>query len=275
MSGTAAAIGGALLSGGASLLGSIANGLFAQDINERNIQAQKETNSQNEALMREAWARDDTARQRMVQDFEAAGLSKWLATGASPMATSPVSLQAPKADKVPNLDFGAAADRAFAAYSNMIHAEETKAQTALIEQQRLAAVADTKTKEAQAKVAEHDADVLTARAGASSDPAYIKYLDEGLNTLSGESPRSEQVLPAVKTILSAATGKPTVDPVQAAQVARQIVNSEVVQGAKKKVVSKVSELKEGAKKKASSLKKWASNLLETATQGYKNKHSAF
>lgn len=273
MSGTAAAVGGAVASGVATMASNLGTNIVNLINNERNIDLQNRTNAQNERLMREAWARDDTARQRMVADYEAAGLSKWLAAGASPMTSSPVSMQSPQSNF--NAKLGGELDAALAAYSNMLAANETKAQTDLIEQQRLAAVADTKTKEAQARVAEHDADVLTARAGASNDPAYIKYLDEGINTLSGKSSRSESVLPAVKTILGAVTGKPTVDPVQAAQVTKLIINSEPVQAAKKEVSSKLGELKEAGKKKLKSFGNWTSNLLDTVTQGYKNKHSAY
>lgn len=269
MSGAAAAVGGAIASGVATMASNLGTNIVNLINNERNIGLQKETNAQNESLMREAWARDDTARQRMVQDYEAAGLSKWLAAGASPMSSSPVSMQSPQSNF--NAKLGGELDAALAAYSNMLHANETKAQTDLIDQQRLAAVADTKTKEAQARVAEHDADVLTARAGASNDPAYIKYLDEGINTLSGESPRSKQVLPAVKTILGAVTGNPTVDPVQVAQVAKQVVNSPIVQGAKSKVsegAKKVgSKIKSGAKNVGSTLKKWGTDFLNANKKG--------
>ena len=68
-SATGSAIASSAVSGGMSIFSSLMNNLF----NRQNIQDQ---NAYNERLMREGWARDDTAYQRMVNDLQNAGLSK-------------------------------------------------------------------------------------------------------------------------------------------------------------------------------------------------------
>nr|QJB20000.1 MAG: DNA pilot protein [Microvirus sp.] len=64
----------------------------------RNREFQRDVNEQNEALMRESWARDDTAVQRSAADFEAAGLSKTLAAGNSAGNSGPIHLESLKSN---------------------------------------------------------------------------------------------------------------------------------------------------------------------------------
>lgn len=89
----------AALSGGASLAGSVIGAVSAKKQQERNIKFQRETNAKNEALMREGWARDDTAVQRRAADLEAAGQSPLLAAGSAANPSTPISTVAPRQDK--------------------------------------------------------------------------------------------------------------------------------------------------------------------------------
>lgn len=90
------AILGAAALGGLNLLGQSQEIKSQQKMNQRNIDLQRETNMQNEMLMRESWQRDDTAVQRRRADLEAAGLSPLLAAGSAAQNTGPISKVAPK-----------------------------------------------------------------------------------------------------------------------------------------------------------------------------------
>lgn len=111
-----AEIAGAIAGAAAPLVGDIITNAVNWNIAKENRNLTADTNAQNERLMREAWARDDNARQRMVADLEKAGLSKWLAAGASPMTSSPISLSAPQNNY--KADFGHSADALSHAYQN-------------------------------------------------------------------------------------------------------------------------------------------------------------
>lgn len=184
-----AAVAGAIATAASSLGQTIINNAINWKIAQENRNVQRETNSQNEALMREAWARDDTARQRMVVDLENAGLSKWLATGASPMSSSPISLTAPQNDYKADFNFGSAMDKALAAYQNVQYIAQTEAQTKNLQDQNNLLAEQIKEAAARASVAAHDAEIFLRRDSASTDPAVMKEIFEVVNQL--ENPDSK------------------------------------------------------------------------------------
>lgn len=192
MSGAAvgAAIGSAASSLGANILNNAVNWRIAQE--NRNLT--RETNSQNEALMREAWARDDTARQRMVQDLEAAGLSKWLAAGASPMSSSPISLTAPQNDY--KADFkGDSLDKALAAYQNVEYIAQTKAQTKNLQDQNKLLAEQIREASARAALAAHDVKVYENRPDvATNDSATMKMISEAINQLTNRDSTTGRII---------------------------------------------------------------------------------
>lgn len=171
-------------------------GIYQNETNRQiareNMELQRETNVQNERLMREAWARDDTARQRMVKDLESAGLSKWLATGASPMTSSPISLTAPQNEY--KADYGQTADalaHSYQNYMNLVQTDQTNKNL-----QKEGDILKWKEEEAQAEArrAKHDADVFDSRPDtASTDPAYMKYFAEIMKGLKGQSQAGQDV----------------------------------------------------------------------------------
>lgn len=189
-----AGAGAAAVSGGMSIFSSILNNAVNWKLQQEQRGLTREANATNERLMREAWARDDTARQRMVLDLEAAGLSKWLATGASPMSSSPISVGTPDQTYKANFDFGAGMDKALAAYQAIQYAYQTEMQTKnliaqhtnIIEQNRLLAQ-QIREASANAGIKENDYKIFTERGVASNDPQYIKYLAEAIRSLKAGS----------------------------------------------------------------------------------------
>ena len=176
--------------------GSLAGGIIGNAVNwkiaQENRGLQRETNAQNEALMREAWARDDTARQRMVKDLESAGLSKWLATGASPMTSSPISLTAPQNNY--KADFSGMSDAFLHAYQGVNDIRRTIQETENAKETGKVIAHQVDEAEARARIAQHDADVFENRQDvASTDPAYLKYISEALNTIAGRNSTGAQV----------------------------------------------------------------------------------
>lgn len=98
----------------------------------------KKTNNSNAALTREAWARDDTAVQRRVQDLEAAGFSKTLAAGSAAGNSAPISMKSADYSGLNNVG------------SSIVQAIQLKNElaTSAMERQRLAAEANKANAEA-------------------------------------------------------------------------------------------------------------------------------
>lgn len=195
----AGAVAGAAVAAGiataASSLGqTIINNAVNWKIAQENRNVQRETNDQNEALMREAWARDDTARQRMVVDLENAGLSKWLATGASPMSSSPISLTAPQNDY--KADFkGDFLDKALSAYQNVQYIAQTQAQTKNLQDQNKLLAEQIKEAASRAALAAHDVKVYENRPDvATNDSATMKMLAEAINQLTNKGSTTGKLL---------------------------------------------------------------------------------
>lgn len=171
-------------------------GIYQNETNRQiareNMDLQRETNAQNERLMREAWARDDTARQRMVADLEKAGLSKWLATGASPMTSSPISLEAPHNDY--KADYGQTADALAHSYQNYMNLVQTDQTNKNLRKEGDILKWKEQEAEAEARRAKHDADVFDSRPDtASTDPAYMKYFAEIMKGIKGNSQAGQDI----------------------------------------------------------------------------------
>lgn len=181
-SASSAGAGAAAVSGGMSIFSSILNNAVNWKVQQEQRGLTREANQQNIDLMHEAWARDDTARQRMVQDLEAAGLSKWLAAGASPMSSSPISVGTPQQTYKADFDFGSAMDKALAAYQNVQYIEQTKAQTQNIRDQNRLLQAQIQAENLDNLRRAHDVVVFSNRKDvASTDPASMRMISELLN----------------------------------------------------------------------------------------------
>ena len=61
---------------------------------------QKETNAQNIDMLKQSWAREDTAAYRRAQDLKSAGLSPVLAAGSAASTMAPIQIKAPQLEKV-------------------------------------------------------------------------------------------------------------------------------------------------------------------------------
>lgn len=67
---------------------------------KKNLEMQKETNAQNIDMLKQSWAREDTAAYRRAQDLKSAGLSPVLAAGSAATTMAPIQIKAPQLEKV-------------------------------------------------------------------------------------------------------------------------------------------------------------------------------
>ena len=67
---------------------------------KKNLEMQKETNAQNIDMLKQTWAREDTAAYRRAQDLKAAGLSPVLAAGSAASTMAPIQIKAPQLEKI-------------------------------------------------------------------------------------------------------------------------------------------------------------------------------
>ncbi len=67
---------------------------------KKNLEMQKETNAQNIDMLKQTWAREDTAVYRRSQDLKAAGLSPVLAAGSAASTMAPIQIKAPQLEKI-------------------------------------------------------------------------------------------------------------------------------------------------------------------------------
>jgi len=155
----------ALATGGMGLLGGGLSALSGYKANERNIEMQRETNQQNERLMREAWGREDNAVQRRTTDLKAAGLSPVLAAGQGASSMSPIKMDAPQGQ-----DWGSqAASQAISSALAASQMAQTQAQLKLTKAQERQV--DTNTNISLLKTPA-ELNAINASAAASRGSAY-------------------------------------------------------------------------------------------------------
>lgn len=208
---------GAIITGGSALLGNLAgigagneaakaaiytaneNFKESKRMNDANLAAQKEKFEYDKQLQQTIFNREDTAAQRRASDLEAAGLSKTLAAGQGAGAGTAVSTAAAIGD-APQRDQSIAHD------ARMRTAEQI-AQLGMIMGETRLRVAQAREAEANAKIAEAEADVsagtkesriLESKARAANeeyarqDNAYKAQMAKTFNLPFGMSPYSEE-----------------------------------------------------------------------------------
>lgn len=145
--------------------GAILGFLGAYIVASMQTQAQKETNEQNVELQHEAWEKQSITNR--VQELEANGLNKQLATGMNPNYSLQTAVQSPMSNLGNIFDY----------FKSVIGSDYQIQQKKNAEIQNEILSADKSKAEAEALIAQHDAEVITKREGvASNDPAMARLI---------------------------------------------------------------------------------------------------
>lgn len=131
----------------------------------QNRDEQRNTNAKNEQLLRESWARDDTAFSRAYNDITSKGFSPLAALGQSFGNTNPMSLQAPTL----SMDTSSLTAGAQGAYSNYIAKKQQETADRIADSQIKNVDADTRDKNASADVNESTSAVQILKAKVELD----------------------------------------------------------------------------------------------------------
>lgn len=141
--------------------------------------SQKETNEQNVALQHEAWEQQSISHR--VQELEANGLNKQLATGMNPNYSLQTSVQSPMANLGNIFDY----------FKDIVGSDYQIQQKKNAEIQNEILQADKERAQAEADIKKHDADVITKREGvASNDSQFLRNIPGLGDMLFGEGQTS-------------------------------------------------------------------------------------
>ena len=146
------------------------------------------SNKKNEALQREAWEKQSIAHR--VNELKESGLNKQLATGMNPNYNVQTSFQSPDLNLGKMADFlGAQSER-----ENIRLATDNATTQGKILDENLSIAKE------EAKIKKHDADIITKRPYASTDPQLVRNISGIKDLILGEGGRN---LNSVQDVLDA------------------------------------------------------------------------